>query len=147
VEILLIEDDQVDIKMVRRAFQTLAIPHALRVVDSAIEALEVLQRKDPSAGPEAVPRPDLMLLDLNMPGMGGLEFLSVVKADSDLKNIPVIVLSTSDLQSDIRTSFDRGVAGYFIKPLEYTQFVETLKSILNYWELCEHPQDRPAMRS
>lgn len=141
MEILLIEDDVVDAKTVRRVFDSRGVPHTLRVMGGAGEALDWL--RGPGTG--AAARPGLILLDLNMPGMSGLDFLAVVKDDDDLRTIPVIVLSTSDLESDVRACYRSGVAGYFVKPLEYGRFADTLESILHYWELCQHPQNRAAI--
>jgi CheY-like chemotaxis protein len=145
MDILLIEDDVVDSQTVKRFFEAYHLPHELRVMDNAQEALDDLRRAARHAARES--RPGLILLDLNMPGMNGLEFLAEVKADPALRSIPVIVLSTSDLDSDVRASYQGGVAGYFVKPLEYTQFVATLESIVRYWELCQHPQEPARMHS
>lgn len=144
MQVLLIEDDAVDAKTVRRVFDSQGIPHALHVVTDGAAALEYLWHvRSEHMEPQAT-SPRLILLDLNMPGMSGLEFLTTVKSDPVLRRIPVIVLSTSDLESDILASYEGGVAGYFVKPLEYTEFVGTVQSILRYWELCQHPQSPPA---
>ena len=84
--------------------------------------------------------PDVAFLDLNMPVMGGIEFLQVVKQDAVLRRIPVVVLTTSDEQQDKVASFDLGVAGYIRKPVDYKQFVEAVRSIDAYWTLSELPQ-------
>jgi CheY-like chemotaxis protein len=145
MEILLIEDDLVDAKTVRRVFDSYRITHGLRIVDGGGAALDYLRGQAGSAAAGEPLRPGLILLDLNMPGMSGLEVLAAIKDDDELRTIPVIVLSTSDLESDIRACYRGGVAGYFVKPLEYGQFVTTLQSILRYWELCLHPQGRAAI--
>jgi CheY-like chemotaxis protein len=108
------------------------------VVSGGAAALDYLWGKGglSESGSEA---PKLILLDLNMPGMSGLEFLTTIKSDPELRRIPVIILSTSDLETDIQASYEGGVAGYFVKPLEYPQFVTTVQCILRYWELCQHP--------
>jgi len=79
------------------------------------------------------PRPGLILLDLNMPRMNGIEFLATIKADSALKPIPVVVLTTSRVDADRLASFSHSVAGYMIKPVDYDQFVEVMRLIKNYW--------------
>jgi CheY-like chemotaxis protein len=144
MEILLIEDDLVDAKTVQRVFTTHGAPHQLRVVNGGGAALDYLLGRGDYIDQGKPGRPGLILLDLNMPGMTGLEFLGTIKDDPVLRRIPVIVLSTSDLESDILASYEGGVAGYFVKPLEYTQFVGTVQSILRYWELCQHPLSLPA---
>jgi CheY-like chemotaxis protein len=90
-----------------------------------------------STGEELLP--GLILLDLNLPGMGGLEFLKTVKADGRLRRIPVVVLTTSALESDRLSSFDQSVAGYMVKPVDYTQFIEIIRGIRLYWTLSETP--------
>jgi CheY-like chemotaxis protein len=142
--IMLIEDDLVDAKTVRRVFDSHHLPHQLRIVNGGAAALADLGVDGEGPGGSEAPRPELILLDLNMSGMSGLECLTAIKRTPDLCAIPVIVLSTSDLESDIRASYQGGVAGYFVKPLEYTQFVQTLQSILRYWELCQHPRSQAA---
>lgn len=145
MEILLIEDDVVDAQTVKRFFEAYHLPHELRVMDNAKEALDRLRSALGQSARESCP--GLILLDLNMPGMNGLEFLAEVKANPALRQIPVIVLSTSDLESDVRASYQGGVAGYFVKPLEYTQFVATLESIVRYWELCQIPPEPAPLHS
>jgi CheY-like chemotaxis protein len=143
MDVLLIEDDTVDVKTVRRVFNAHGTAHALRVFNGGELALDYLWgRGDYQRAPDRR-RPGLILLDLNMPGMSGLEFLTVLKSDPELRRIPVVVLSTSGLESDIQASYSAGVAGYFVKPIEYAQFVVTVQSILRYWELCRYPPSAP----
>jgi CheY-like chemotaxis protein len=130
--ILLVEDDQVDAMTVRRAFKELRVANRLEHVENGEEALATL--RDP--GRE---RPCLILLDLNMPIMNGIECLQAVKTDPDLKCLPVVVLTTSDEQEDKVESFDLGVAGYMRKPVDYRQFVEIMRTIDAYWTLSESP--------
>lgn len=130
--ILLIEDDQVDAMVVRRALKELHVVNRLEHVENGEEALAYL--RDP-----ARERPCLVLLDLNMPVMNGIEFLQVVKVDSELKRIPVVVLTTSDEQEDKVESFELGVAGYMRKPVDYQQFVEIIRTIDAYWTISESP--------
>jgi len=130
--ILLIEDDQVDTMVVRRALKELHVANRLEHVENGEEALAYL--RDPTRD-----RPCLILLDLNMPIMNGIEFLQVVKADPELKRMPVVVLTTSDEQKDKVESFELGVAGYMRKPVDYQQFVEIIRTIDAYWTISESP--------
>lgn len=130
--ILLVEDDQVDAMTVRRALKELHVINRLEHVENGEDALAYL-------GDSASERPCLILLDLNMPVMNGIEFLQVLKADPDLKCIPAIVLTTSDEQKDKIESFKLGVAGYMRKPVDYRQFVEIIRAIDAYWTISESP--------
>jgi CheY-like chemotaxis protein len=131
--ILLVEDDQIDTMTVKRALKELHVANPLAHVENGEAALAYLR------GP-ARDRPCLILLDLNMPVMGGIEFLRVVKAEVSLKRIPVVVLTTSEEQQDKIESFDLGVAGYMRKPVDYRQFVETMRTIDAYWTVSELPE-------
>ena len=122
----------VDAMTVRRAIKELRIANPLQHVENGEEALAYLN--DPSQI-----RPCLILLDLNMPVMNGIEFLQVAKADPELKRTPVVALTTSDEQEDKVESFDLGVAGYMRKPVEYQQFVEIMRTIDAYWTISESP--------
>jgi CheY-like chemotaxis protein len=131
--ILLVEDDQVDAMTVRRALKELHVINRLEHIENGEQAIAHLS--DPGSN-----HPCLILLDLNMPIMNGIEFLQVVKADSDLKCIPVVVLTTSDEQKDKLESFKLGVAGYMRKPVDYQQFVEIIRTIDAYWTISESPE-------
>ncbi len=122
----------VDAMTVRRAIKELRIANPLQHVENGEEALAYLN--DPSQD-----RPCLILLDLNMPVMNGIEFLQIAKADPNLKRTPVVALTTSDEQEDKMESFDLGVAGYMRKPVEYQQFVEIMRTIDAYWTISESP--------
>lgn len=122
----------VDAMTVRRAIKELRIANPLQHVENGEEALAYLN--DPNQD-----RPCLILLDLNMPVMNGIEFLQVAKADPELKRTPVVALTTSDEQADKVESFDLGVAGYMRKPVEYRQFVEIMRTIDAYWTISESP--------
>ena len=130
--ILLVEDDRVDVMTVQRAFKDLKIANRLEVASDGIEALEYLRKNKKE-------RPCLILLDLNMPRMNGIEFLMEAKADPELKRIPVVVLTSSREEQDVTDSYDLSVAGYILKPVDYKQFVEALRQINLYWSLCELP--------
>lgn len=130
--ILLVEDDIVDMMSVKRALKDLKVTNALFHVENGEEALEFLRNP-------ANEKPAIILLDINMPKMNGHEFLAIVKKDEDLKRIPVIVLTTSRGELDKVQSFDMGVSGYMIKPVDYQQFVEVMRTIRLYWTLSELP--------
>lgn len=130
--ILLIEDDSVDAMTVRRALKELHVVNPLAHAENGEEGLAHLQNV-------AHAPPCLILLDLNMPVMNGIEFLHAIKALPAFKRIPVIALTTSDEQEDKVESFELGVAGYMRKPVEYRQFVEIIRTIDAYWTISESP--------
>lgn len=130
--ILLVEDDQLDVMTLKRALKDIKATNPLYIRSNGEAALEFLC--DP-----ANPKPLLILLDLNMPRMNGLELLKIIKADIDLCKIPVVVLTTSQEEQDRLASFQLSVAGYIIKPLTYPDFVEKLLIVYQYWCLSEIP--------
>ncbi|MCD6389230.1 MAG: response regulator [Desulfobulbaceae bacterium] len=130
--ILLVEDDQVDAMTVKRALKELNITNKLDVVGNGEEALAFLGNSENE-------KPGIILLDLNMPKMNGIEFLQIAKKDDNLKSIPVVVLTTSKDDQDKVESFNLGVAGYMIKPVDYRKFVEVVRTIDLYWTLSELP--------
>ncbi len=130
--ILLVEDDQVDVITARRAFKELEVTNELVHKGDGEDALEYLR------GENNV-KPCIILLDLNMPRMDGFEFLETVKSDNLLKNIPVIILTTSDTDESATRSFDLGAAGYIVKPVDYRQFVESMRAVDRYWSLSRLP--------
>lgn len=130
--ILLIEDDSVDAMTVRRALKELHVSNPLEHAENGEEGLDYLRDQQRE-------RPCLILLDLNMPVMNGIEFLQVLKTIPELKRIPVVALTTSDEQEDKVDSFELGVAGYMRKPVEYQQFVEIMRTIDAYWTISESP--------
>ena len=130
--ILLVEDDQVDVMTILRALKEVHVSNRVVAAENGEAALEYLRE----AGNE---QPCIILLDLNMPIMNGIEFLQNIKQDPLLRRIPVIVLTTSEEQQDKMRSFDLGVAGYMTKPVDYRQFVEVVRSINLYWTISELP--------
>jgi CheY-like chemotaxis protein len=130
--ILLVEDDRVDAMTVKRALRDIQFDDALYHVENGEEALAFL--RDPNK-----PRPAIILLDLNMPRMNGVEFLRIAKEDAKLRQIPVIILTTSVEDQDRISSFDLSVAGYMVKPVDYAQFVEIMRTVNDYWEKSELP--------
>ena len=130
--ILLVEDDQIDIMTVSRALKEINVTNQLEVTHNGEEALAYLNE-------QGNVKPCIILLDLNMPKMNGIEFLKQIKADNLLMKIPVVVLTTSQDEQDRIDTFNSGIAGYMIKPVDYVQFVETMKTIEMYWTLSELP--------
>jgi CheY-like chemotaxis protein len=130
--ILLVEDDQVDTMTVIRALKEIHVTNPLVHLENGEDGVNYL--RDPQKE-----KPCIILLDLNMPIMNGIEFLQVVKNDNKLRCIPVVVLTTSEEQQDKVNSFNLGVAGYMAKPVDYRQFVEVMRSIDAYWTISEMP--------
>ncbi len=130
--ILIIDDDDVDVMTIRRALKELHVSNPVNRAQHGEAALAHLRDA-------ASERPCIILLDLNMPIMNGLEFLQNIKGDPEFKSIPVIMLTTSDEQKDKFRSFDLGVAGYMTKPVDYRQFVEMIRSIDMYWAISDMP--------
>lgn len=130
--ILLVEDDTIDAMTVKRAFKELKVINPLAHALNGEDALAYLRQQ----GGE---HPCVILLDLNMPKMNGVEFLRIAKDDPLLKKIPVVVLTTSNEERDIIESFKLGVAGYIVKPVDYCKFVEAIRTIDLYWTLSELP--------
>jgi CheY-like chemotaxis protein len=128
--ILLVEDDIVDMMSVKRALKDINVTNPLYHVENGVAALEFLRDQEN-------PRPTIILLDLNMPKMGGIEFLSIMKKDEAIKRIPVVILTTSRAEYDKIQSYDLGVAGYMIKPVDYQQFMEVIRAMCMYWTLSE----------
>lgn len=130
--ILLVEDDDVDVMTIRRALKEINVGNPVVTCENGERALEYLA--DPHSA-----RPCIILLDLNMPVMNGIEFLQQAKQDARIRAIPVIVLTTSEEQQDKVSSFSLGVAGYMAKPVDYRRFVEMMRSIDLYWTVSEMP--------
>ncbi len=105
----------------------------LRIANNGEEALEYLQRQGRYAEPGAAPRPDLILLDLNMPKRNGREVLKEIKADEELCRIPIVVLTTSEQEADIVQSYDLGCSSYIQKPVDIDQFIAVVRRLGNYW--------------
>lgn len=130
--ILLVEDDRVDVMTVKRAIRDLMIENPLVVAANGLEALEKLR------GDNAI-IPVFILLDINMPRMGGIELLKIMKEDAKLRLHPVIMLTTSTEQRDLIDSYKLSVAGYMRKPVLYEDFREVIRSIHAYWQMSELP--------
>lgn len=129
-DILLLEDEPADAHLVRVSLRDARVLCQLHHVVDGREGLDFLHRQPPHA---AAPRPDLILLDLNMPRMNGREFLQAVKADPALSDIPVVVLTTSEVERDVEASYKNGAAGYITKPVDMEQFVAAITQLSDYW--------------
>jgi len=133
--ILLVEDDEVDIMNVKRAFKKNNISNPLVVAHNGLEALEILRSDAIDA-----PRPKIVLLDLNMPRMGGIEFLKEIRQDPELSSLSVFVMTTSNEDGDKIDAFNLNVAGYILKPLSMDRFIAAVSTLKSYWTLCEYPE-------
>lgn len=136
IKILMIEDDEIDIMNIRRAFKKNNVTNPLHVTNNGIEALDYLidlVENSPSKMPK------IILLDLNMPKMGGIEFLRKLRQNENLKTISVFVMTTSSEDKDKVEAFNLNVAGYILKPLSMDQFMDVVSTLDSYWKLCEFP--------
>lgn len=129
-KILLVEDNPGDVRLTKEALRELTMRHQLFVAGDGVEALAFLRQEGEFAD---APRPDIVLLDLNLPSLDGRKVLEVVKADRELRYIPVIVLSTSDDQQDIMTSYNLHANCYITKPMELAQFITVIQRIEMFW--------------
>lgn len=138
IHILLVEDDEVDVMNVRRAFKKNNIVNPLYIAANGLEALAIL-RQESKIDPAMPQARRLILLDLNMPRMNGIEFLRELRLDEKLKSIPVIVLTTSNEDRDKVEAYNLNVAGYILKPVTFSNFVEVMATLNKYWMLSEIP--------
>lgn len=138
INILLVEDDEVDVMNVQRAFKKYKITNPLYIAANGLEALAMLRSQN--GKPPQVPESRrLVLLDLNMPKMNGLEFLQELRKDKQLKSTPVVVLTTSDEDKDRIEAYNLNIAGYILKPVTFSNFAEVMITLNKYWALCEMP--------
>ncbi len=129
LKVLLIEDDTIEVMKLNRTISTLDLKHKIIEANNGELALEIL--KDENS------LPDIILLDLNMPKINGIEFLKIVKNDPHLKYLPTIVLTTSNNKRDLLECYKIGIAGYVLKPLKYEDYVEKIEKLLAYWSINE----------
>jgi len=139
MKILLIEDDEVDVLGVKRAFKHNNITNPLYVVFDAEDGLDFLRHQGKYPDLNTAPRPNLILLDLKLPRMDGHEFLRIIKSDPQLREIPVVMLTSSEIYTDIKESYQNGVAGYLVKPVTFSNLVEMVRHLDLYWTLSELP--------
>ena len=130
IEILLVEDSPADILITREAFEEARLLNDIHVVEDGIQAMEFLRREGIYA---SAPRPDLILLDLNLPRKNGREVLAEIKADNSLKVIPVIILTTSNAHDDIMQAYDLHANCYVVKPVGFESFLKAVQTIRNFW--------------
>lgn len=130
INILLVEDDEGDAELTREALEDSKLAINLHIVRDGVEAINYLYRKEPYID---APLPDLILLDLNMPKKSGREVLAEIKQDETLKDIPVIILTTSQVGEDILRSYHLGANCYITKPVNFNQFAKVVKNVENFW--------------
>ncbi len=143
INILLVEDDSVDVMNVQRAFKKNDIGHPLHVAFNGVEALHML--RGTHGKPKLSPLPRIILLDINMPKMNGIEFLREIRKDEELKSISVFVMTTSNDEQDKMEAYNLNVAGYILKPLSFDKFVHAVSILKDYWKLCEQPENQTAV--
>ncbi|WP_344786064.1 response regulator [Postechiella marina] len=129
LNVLLIEDDMIEVMKFNRTVSSLTLKHNITEANNGEEALAFLQKKDEL--------PDVILLDLNMPKINGIEFLTILKNDDVLKYIPTIILTTSNNQRDLLECYKIGIAGYVLKPLKYEDYMVKIEKVLDYWSINE----------
>ena len=129
LNILLIEDDTIEVMKFNRVLKSMETAHKIIEANNGEEALEILKDR------EVVP--DIIVLDLNMPKINGIEFLTILKEDDVLKYIPAIILTTSNNHKDVMECYRLGIAGYIIKPLKYEEYVIRIKKLIEYWSTNE----------
>lgn len=127
LKILLVEDDIIEVMKFNRAVLTLNLPHKIITACNGEEGLEVLEDKDQL--------PNIIFLDLNMPKINGIEFLTILKDNPDLRHIPVVVLSTSNNKRDLLECYKIGVSGYVLKPLKYGDYLNKINKMMEYWSV------------
>ena len=129
LKVLLVEDNLIEIMKMKRTISFLNLKHTIYEAKNGEEALSFLE--------DRTNMPDIILLDLNMPKINGIEFLKILKRDEDLKHIPTIILTTSSNQKDLLECYRTGMSGYILKPLKYEDYVKKIEVVLSYWSLNE----------
>jgi CheY-like chemotaxis protein len=141
IEILLVEDDPGDVTLTREAFADYKIRNTLHVVSDGVEALDFLRRQGVHSN---APRPDLILLDLNLPRVDGREVLGAVKSDPSLATIPVVVLTTSDAEEDVLRSYRLHANAYVTKPVDFQQFIRVVQQVDEFFVQVVRLPSRPS---
>ncbi|TXD50472.1 MULTISPECIES: response regulator [unclassified Polaribacter] len=129
LNVLLVEDNLIEIMKMKRTISLLKLKHTIHEAKNGEEALSFLENK--------ANIPDIILLDLNMPKISGIEFLKIIKKNDDLKHIPTIILTTSNNQKDLLECYRTGMSGYVLKPLKYEDYVKKIETVLAYWSINE----------
>ncbi|MGB5056359.1 MAG: response regulator [Nitrospirales bacterium] len=130
IEILLIEDNPADIRLTQEAFREARLQNTLHVVQDGVSAMAFIRQTAPF---QQAPRPDLILLDLNLPKKDGREVLKEIKSDPHIRTIPVVVLTTSDDEADVLRSYDLHANAYLVKPIDILQFIKMIQSLEDFW--------------
>ena len=130
IEILLVEDSPADVLLTREAFEQNKILNSLHVAEDGVQAMDFLHKRGAYA---SAPRPDLILLDLNLPRKNGREVLAEIKTDPELRKIPIVVLTTSSAEEDILKAYDLNANCYVVKPVGFDNFMEAIQSIRHFW--------------
>jgi CheY-like chemotaxis protein len=130
IEILMVEDNDGDVFLTMEALKSAKIANSVHVMHDGVEALEYLRRQGKYA---TAPRPDLILLDLNLPGKDGREVLAEIKPDPELRAIPVVVLTSSSAEQDVVKSYDLHANCYIVKPVDFSGLMEVVRSIGSFW--------------
>ncbi|MBI2859754.1 MAG: response regulator [Chloroflexi bacterium] len=130
IDILFVDDNPGDVRLVKEALSDMKEPSRLFIAEDGIEAMDYLRKRGRHA---AAPRPDLVLLDLNLPRKNGFEVLNEIKSDDDLKQIPVCVLTSSSAERDVSRAYKSYANCYIVKPLDYAKFLETIKQVQEFW--------------
>lgn len=138
--ILLAEDSKHDVMAVKRAWKQHNIPNELIIVSDGEECLDYLHQRNAYAAPANAPYPGVLLLDINMPKMNGLEVLREIRGDKVLSYLPVVVLTTSKRDEDLIESYDLKVNAYVAKPLHFDEFSRAINTIYQFWQLAEQPK-------
>lgn len=133
-DILIVEDDRVDAMTIDRVLKELEVPNRAVFCTDGVEGVEYLNEHRSTL-------PAIILLDINMPRMNGIEFLRIIRKDSEFKKLPVVILTTSTEEQDKIDSFELGISGYMVKPVDYDKFVGMIQVIIKYWRLSEFPQE------
>ena len=131
--ILLVEDDPDDQELTKRALRDSKLLNTLKIVSDGEEALDYLYQRAKFANPAEAPRPELILLDLNMPKLDGRAVLTRIKEDADLRSIPVVILTTSSREEDVARSYHLGVNSYITKPVRMEGFIRAIQDLEHYW--------------
>jgi len=137
--ILLVEDDPVDVMAIERAFKQHKVTNPLFVVNDGTLALDFLRHEEDFSAPESSPRPSIILMDLKMPRMGGLECLRIIKDDENLMEIPVVIFTSSTDVMDVRNSYMNGASSYIVKPVTFEKLLEAISKFELYWTMTELP--------
>ncbi len=127
LKVLMIDDDTIEIMKLKRTVSSKNLDHQIIDAKNGEQALNILEQKDGI--------PDIVLLDLNMPKINGIELLSILKAKESLRHIPIIIVTTSSNNKDLLQCYKLGIAGYIIKPLKYKDYVTKIKKVLDYWSI------------